>query len=92
MESDDVWAVVTLAEGSLCAGSHIDVYRDGLFWEAVIVSVSQRRFHFRYLHTSEDIRRTGWVKRKHFMASWRFPVRAHSDMWKAELVANVIFS
>ena len=88
--ADDVRAVVTLAESSLCPGSNIDVYRDGLFWEAEIISVSRDWFQYRFLHTGKRCS-DGWVQRRHFMASWRFPVRVQRDVWKAELIANSVF-
>jgi len=87
--ADDVQAVVTLAESSLRAGSNIDVYCDGLFWEAQIISADQERFQFRFLHTGNR-HSGGWVWRRDFLVGWRFPVRAEGDVWKAKLVASTI--
>ncbi len=86
---EDVRAMVTLAEGSLRPGSSIDVYCDGVFWEAEITSVSTFRFRYRFLHVGR-YGRIGWVLRRHFMASWRFPVRALCDMWKVELIVKSV--
>jgi hypothetical protein len=86
---EDVRAMVTLAEGSLRPGSSIDVYCDGVFWEAEITSVSSLRFSYRFLHIGR-YGRVGWVLRRHFMASWRFPVRALCDLWKVELIVKSV--
>ena len=86
----EVLAVVTLAEFLLCAGSSIDVYCDGLFWEAEILVVEPDRFRFRFLYGVGKSLAGGWVWRRDFLSRWRFPVRVESDVWKAKLVSDSI--
>jgi hypothetical protein len=83
---DDLSAVVILAQSLLRVGSGIDVYCDGLFWEATIVDVRCDGFWFRFLGQR---RCGGWVRRRDFLASWRFPVRTKGDVWKATLLSGV---
>jgi hypothetical protein len=87
LSADDVCAIVTLAESSLRVGSDIDVFCDGLFWEAEIVRVAKDRFRFRFLHGGTC---GGWVLRREFLVSWRFPVRTSGDVWKAKLFSSVM--
>jgi hypothetical protein len=84
----DVFAIVTLAELLLRPGSNIDVYLDGLFWEAEIIAVKLDRFRFRFVHATGKSFSGGWVCRRDFLISWRFPVRVESDVWKAHLIAD----
>ena len=86
----EVLAVVILAESLLAPGSNIDVYRAGLFWEAVIVAVKHDSFRFRFLHAGPFT--GGWVRRKDFLIRWRFPVRVGNDVWKAELIATYVLN
>jgi hypothetical protein len=83
---DDLPAVVILAQSLLRVGSGIDVYCDGLFWEAVIVGMGRDRFRFRFLGQRCH---GGWVRRLDFLVSWRFPVRTKEDMRKAVLLSGV---
>jgi hypothetical protein len=83
----DVPAVVVLATNALRAGSHIDVFCCGRFWEAVIVRVYPRRFRYRFLHMGSRFE-GGLVYTRDFLIRWRFPVRSHDDVWKARLLAE----
>ena len=83
----ELQAIVTLAKHALCAGSHVDVFCDGCFWEAVVVRVSSRRFRFRFLHLGARFE-GGWVSFSDFLVRWRFPVRSNDDYWKIELLVN----
>jgi hypothetical protein len=85
--AEDVFAVVILAQSLLRTGSDIDVFSDGVFWEARIVAVKRNRFRFRFLHTGNRCG-VGWVRRRDFLVSWRFPVRVKEDVWKATLMAQ----
>ena len=83
----DMKAVVILATSALRRGSHIDVFCDGLFWEAKITRVYETRFRYCFLHTGWR-RECGWVLKHSFLQTWRFPVRCDGDVWKAKLVAE----
>lgn len=83
----DMQAIVTLAKNALCAGSHIDVFHSGCFWEAVIVRVCSGRFRYRFLHLGTCFE-GGWVSVGDFMLRWRFPVRSDDDFWKIELLVK----
>ena len=83
----DMNAVIILAVGALRAGSQIDVYCDGLFWEAKILKVGRTRLRYRFLHTGRH-RECGWISKRDFLQTWRFPVRGDGDIWKAKLVAG----
>ena len=83
----DINAAVTLARSALRAGSEIDVYIDGCFWEAVIVCVCSDRYKYRFLHTGRR-REYGWVFKDEFLRLWRFPIRCSEDEWKAEIIVH----
>jgi hypothetical protein len=89
LDADGVRAAVTLAMSSLQQGSSIDVYCAGCFWEAVIVSVSAARLKFRFLHTGQR-QEFGWVSKRDFLRSWRFPVRSEADALRAVLIAECV--
>ncbi len=82
-----VRAAIILAVGSMRVGSHIDVFRDNCFWEAEIVRVFASGFRYRFLHTGRQ-REYGWVVRRDFLKTWRFPVRDDFDVSNAKLVAE----
>jgi hypothetical protein len=88
-DAADISAAVTLARCALRVGSGIDVFRDGYFWEAEIVSVRSDGYRFRFLHTGRQ-REYGWVFKDGFLHHWRFPVRSNDDMCKAGLIVKYI--
>ena len=85
--TDDMKAVITLAIGSLRAGSQIDVYCDGVFWEAKILKVGRTRLRYCFLHTGRH-RECGWISKRDFLQTWRFPVRCDTDVWKVKMVSD----
>jgi hypothetical protein len=87
LDFTDVRAAVTLARVALRVGSHIDVFCGGLFWEAVIVKVGHAHYRFRFLHTGRR-RECGWIRKRDFLRSWRFPVRDDEALNAVQVIAN----
>ena len=87
LDLKDTRAAVTLARVALRVGSHIDVFCDGLFWEAVIVKVGQAHYRFRFLHTGRR-RELGWIRKRDFLRSWRFPVRDDESLNTVRVIAD----
>ena len=87
----DVPAVAALAVSALRAGSHVDVFCEGCFWEAEVLRVCSGRLRYRYLHTGARFE-GGWVSVGDFLLRWRFPVRTDGDVWNARLLAESLLS
>ena len=68
----DLLAASILAEAKLRKGSRIDIWADGKFWAARITMVNKKGFAFKYCCKFGRV--GGFVDRKHFQSTWRFPV------------------
>lgn len=86
-EARDLEAASILAESKLSKGSRIDVWAEGKFYAARITSVTKKGFTFKYCckHGNEG----GFVKRKHFQSTWRFPVDTAREMVYAEALQKI---
>lgn len=88
----DIRAAAVLAEAALSAGSSIDVFCPGLFWEAEVTRVDGDCFFFRYLDANGRLMASGGkVRRDGFLSTWRFPLRVRNgrnDIRNARLMAS----
>ena len=87
-EAEDLRAASILAQLRLKKGSRIDVWAENQFWAARIKSVSEKGFTFRYC--CKYGRDGGFVKRKHFQTTWRFPVENMHQIVLAEALQKVM--
>ena len=83
----DLRAALILAESKLQRGSRIDVWTDNKFWAARIMAVTSNGFQYRYCCKFGSER--GFVNRKHFQSTWRFPVENPRQMVLAEALKTV---
>ena len=84
----ELQAASILAESKLRRGSRIDVWMDGKFWAARITSIDKKGFVYRYC--SRFGSEGGFVKRKHFQTTWRFPVDNARQIILAEALRRVM--
>ena len=89
-EVKDLKAALILAESKLQRGSRIDVWSDNKFWAARIMAVTRNGFQYRYC--CKFVSERGFVKRKHFQTTWRYPVENPRQMVLAEALKNVMDS
>ena len=84
----DLQAASILAESKLSKGSRIDVWADDQFWAARITAVNKTGFTFKSCckHSIEG----GFVKRKHFQTTWRFPVETARQVVLAEALQMIM--
>jgi hypothetical protein len=80
--SEDLVAASILAESKLKKGSRIDVWAEGKFWAARIKSINEKGFVYRYCCKFGCD--GGFVKRRHFQSTWRFPVENARQIILAE--------
>jgi hypothetical protein len=84
--SQDLLAASILAESKLRKGSRIDVWADGKFWAARIKSTNKQGFVYRYC--CKFGRDGGFVNRRHFQSTWRFPVESARQVVFAEALGK----
>lgn len=82
----DLLAASILAESKLRKGSRIDVWADGKFWAARIKSTNTQGFVYRYC--CKFGRDGGFVDRRHFQSTWRFPVESARQVVLAEALGK----
>ena len=87
-ETQDLRAASILAQLKLKRGSRIDVWAEDQFWAARITRVNEKGFTFRYC--CKYGRDGGFVKRKHFQTTWRFPVENMHQVVLAEALQKVM--
>ena len=87
-ETQDLLAASILAQGGLRRGSRIDVWADGQFWAAKITAVSEQGFTFRYCCKYGND--GGFVERRDFQDTWRFPVENMHQIVLAEALQKVM--
>ena len=87
-EARDLRAASILAQFKLKKGSRIDVWAEDKFWAARITAVNEKGFTFRY--RCKYGRDGGFVKRKHFQTTWRFPVENMHQVVLAEALQKIM--
>jgi hypothetical protein len=87
-DASDLEAASILAESKLRKGSRIDVFVEDQFWAARITTVHKNGFTFRYCCKYSV--GGGFVKRKHFLTKWRFPVETARQVVFAEALQKKI--
>jgi hypothetical protein len=75
----------TLAESKLAKRSRIDVFAEDKFWEARITKASRKGFAFKYI--GKKVIDHGFVRRKDFLETWRFPVKTARQVARVKILA-----
>ncbi len=75
-----------LAESKLAKGSRIDVFAKKQFWEARITEASHEGFEFKYI--GKKVTERGFVRRKDFHETWRFPVKTARQVARVKVLTT----